>query len=217
MTTAAEYLSPGIPAGMRVLDVPVIAATPDSLKGYGEIVRDPKVHPVEIVPWPLGGWRKLDEGTGNEGGTTEGIFACEWNGNELVGRNEAVGGHYVLGFRDPPETAKAGAALRQDRVLLWHCNYHPDGGQFFWPLDGRPFVVPAALPGDDLRPETFLAFWSDGSHGIYLHPNIWHEGPFPVTPAGRFFDKQSKVHGRVSCDLAREFGVLLSVPLPHRL
>jgi hypothetical protein len=38
-----------------------------------------------------------------------------------------------------------------------------------------------------------------------------------VTPAGRFFDKQGKVHARVSCDLGAEFGVLLSVRLPHVL
>jgi ureidoglycolate lyase len=37
---------------------------------------------------------------------------------------------------------------------------------------------------------------------------------FPVTPTGRFFDKQGKVHARVSCDLANEFGILLNVPLP---
>ena len=36
------------------------------------------------------------------------------------------------------------------RVLLWHMNYHPDGGQLFYPLENQPFVVPAALPGDDL-------------------------------------------------------------------
>ena len=111
----------------------------------------------------------------------------------------------------------SGVALAQDRVLLWHCNYHPDGGQLFWPLDGKPFVVPVAKPGDDLEPEAFVAFWSDGSFGIYIHPGVWHEGVFPVTSAGRFFDKQGKVHARVSCDLAGEFGVLLSVPLPYVL
>ena len=107
--------------------------------------------------------------------------------------------------------------LADGRVLLWHCNYHPDGGQLFWPIDGQPFVVPVAPPGDDLKPETFVAFWSDGSFGIYIHPGIWHEGVFPVTPTGRFFDKQGKVHARVSCDLAREFGMLLGVPLPHAM
>jgi ureidoglycolate hydrolase len=116
-----------------------------------------------------------------------------------------------------PEVARPGVKLGDGRVLLWHCNYHPDGGQLFWPIDGQPFVVPVALPGDDLKPESFVAFWSDGSFGIYIHPGIWHEGVFPVTPTGRFFDKQGKVHARVSCDLAREFGMLLSVPLPHAM
>src|SRR5262249_4556201 len=142
-------------------------------------------------------------------------FACEWRGNELLGRNEAVGGHYVIGLRDPPQrAAQPGVALSDYRVLLWHCNYHPDGGQLFWPLDGKPFVVPAAPPGDDLKPESFVALRSDGSFGLYTHPGIGHEGPFPVAPSGRFFDKQGKVHARVSRELAREFGVLLSVPLP---
>ena len=211
---AQDYLSPEIAAGTRVFDVPLIRATRQSLKGFGEIVRDPKTHKVEIATWPAPGWRKLDPGTGNEGGTTEGIFACEWQGNELIGRNEAVGGHYVLGFRDPPDMVGQGAPATMGRVLLWHCNYHPDGGQFFWPLDGKPFVVPVAPPGEDVKPEDFVAFWSDGAHGIYIHPNIWHEGPFPVGPSGRYFDKQGKVHARISCDIAREFGVLLGVPLP---
>jgi hypothetical protein len=86
-----DYLNPDIPAGLRILDVPLVRASPKSLKGYGEIVRDPDKHRIEIVPWPLAGWRKLDAGTGIEGGTTEGVFACEWRGNELLGRNEAVG------------------------------------------------------------------------------------------------------------------------------
>jgi hypothetical protein len=47
----------------------------------------------------------------------------------------------------------------------------------------------------------------------YLHPDVWHEGPSPTEPGGRFFDKQGEVHARISCDLAREFGVLLGVPL----
>lgn len=202
---------------MRIVDVPLVRATEKSLKGFGEIVRDPKTHKVQIVPWPLKGHRKLDPGTGDEGGTTEGIFACAWKDNELLGSNEAVGGNYVLGYRDPPAMVREGVRLSEGRVLLWHCNYHPDGGQFFWPLDGKPFVVPVGPPGEDPRPDEFVAFWSDGSFGIYLHPDIWHEGPFPTATSGRFFDKQGKVHGRVSCDLPVEYGVLLGVPLPTSL
>lgn len=217
-----NYLDPAVPGGLRVVDVPVIEATESSIKGYGQIVRDPHAHKVEIVKWPLRGWRTLDEGTGDEGGTTEGVFACEWKGNRLYGRNEAVGGHYVIGFRQPPGTAEAkaldgvvsdGGGAVPARVLLWHANYHPDGGQLFWPLDGKPFVVPVALPGDDVKAEDFVALRSDGSFGIYIHPDIWHEGVFPVAPSGRFFDKQGRVHARVSCDIANELGALLSVPL----
>ena len=192
---------------LRLVDVPLVRATEASLKGFGEIVRDPKSHKIAIVPWPLKGHRKLDPGTGDEGGTTEGIFACEWQGDELRGINEAVGGDYVLGYRGP----------KPGHVRLWHCNFPPDGGQFFGPLDGQPFVVPAGPPGDDPKLDEFVAFWSDGSFGIYLHPDIWHEGPFPTGAGGRFLDKQGKVHARVSCDLAGELGVLLNVPLPRTL
>ena len=106
-----DYLNPDVPAGLRLLDVPLIRANRDTIKGYGEVVRDPKKQKIEIVPWPLNGSRKLDAGTGIEGGTTEGIFSCEWRDNELIGRNEAVGGHYVIGFRDLPETVRPGVKL----------------------------------------------------------------------------------------------------------
>jgi ureidoglycolate lyase len=210
-----DYLNPRIPAGLHLIDVPLVRATEETIKGYGCIARDQNF-PIEIVPWPLKGKRQLDEGTGNEGGTSEGIFACQWRDNELVGRNEAVGGHYVIGFRERPEQARAGVALSGGRVLLWHCNHHPDGGQLFFPIDGKPFVVPVAKPSEDPKPEDFVALWSDGSFGIYIHPEVWHEGVFPTAPSGRFFDKQGKVHARVSCDLANELGVLLNVPLPTK-
>ena len=92
-------------------------------------------------------------------------------------------------------------------------NCHPDNGQLFLPLENEPFVVPAAPPGDDLRPENVVAFWCDGSKGLYIHPNIWHEGVFPTGDAQRFRDKQGKVHARVSCNLDEEFGRYLSDPL----
>lgn len=208
-----DYLNPDIPEGLKLLDVPLARATSESMKGYGAVVHDPKKHEIEIVPWPLQGWRRLDAGTGNEGGTTEGVFACEWRGNELVGRNEAVGGHYVIGFRDLPETARSGVKLSGGRVLLWHCNYHPDGGQLFFPLDARPSFVPLALPGDDVRPERFVAFRFDGTRGLSIHANIRRERVFAVAGAQRFFDRQGAVHARASVDFPRGFGCLLEVPL----
>jgi hypothetical protein len=209
---------PETAARRPVHQVPLIPATAESLAGYGSIVTDYRTFPLEIVTWPAPGWRPVDDGTGNEGGTTEGVFDCWWSGDVLHGRNNAVKdtaiNHYLLGWsRQPDEASEEVQTVARDQVLLWHANYHPDGGQFFYPLDGQPFVVPAALPGDDVKPEDFVAFYSDGSFGIYIHPGIWHEGVFTASDKGQFFDKQGKVHARISCDFVKEFGCYLSVPL----
>jgi len=92
-------------------------------------------------------------------------------------------------------------------------NYHPDGGQMFYPLGNEPFVVPVAMPGDDLALDQIVAFWCDGSRGLYIHPGIWHEGVFASTRGQSFRDRQGRVHARISCNIAQEFGVFLNVPL----
>ena len=194
--------------------VPLIEATAQSLEGYGRLVDDADGFEIEITRWPAQGWRPVDDGTGDEGGGVEGIFHGEWRGDVLMGRNEAVDGEYVLGWSCDPQRASAErATVARDQVLLWHMNYHPYGGQLFFPLERKPFVVPVALPGDDLKPQDVVAFWCDGSKGLYIHPNIWHEGIFPVEDRQRFLDRQGRVHARVSCDIGQEFGVYLCVPL----
>ncbi|TQV76224.1 ureidoglycolate lyase [Denitrobaculum tricleocarpae] len=136
--------------------------------------------------------------------------ACCHDRDVLTGCNAAVGGDYVLGWScDPQRASMDEATVERRQVLLWHLNYHPDGGQLFFPLEPNPFVVPLALPGDDLKLEDVVAFWCDGSQGLYIHPGIWHEGIFPVQDRQRFFDKQGKVHARVSADLGVEFGCYL--------
>jgi hypothetical protein len=35
-----------------------------------------------------------------------------------------------------------------------------DGGQVFFPRDKDPFIALLALPGDDIKPENFVAFYS---------------------------------------------------------
>jgi len=199
---------------MRRVVMPVVAATPAALEGYGTLVDDPAACRIEIVRWPAQGWRPVDSDSGDEGGTTTGVFVSEWRGDVLYGRNEAVGGHYVLAYGVEPATADEGHDRAPERMLLWHCNYHPDGGQLFFPLDRRPFLVPLALPGDDVRPEDFVCFRFDGTQGLYIHPNIWHEGVFAVSGTQRFLDRQGAVHARVSIDFPREFGCLLEAPLP---
>ena len=198
--------------------VPLVVASDDALKGYGHLVNDPSTFDIEITRWPAKGWRPIDEGTGDEGGFVEGIFRCDWKGDVLFGENEAVNGEYVLGWSaDPQHASTERQTTPRAQILLWHMNYHPDGGQLFFPLEKKPFVVPLALPGDDLAPDKVVAFWCDGSTGLYIHANIWHEGVFPVHDHQRFLDRQGAVHARVSADIGQEFGVYLSVPLREQL
>ncbi|MBX2824233.1 MAG: ureidoglycolate lyase [Gammaproteobacteria bacterium] len=194
--------------------VPIVRATPDSVKDYGYLVDDPADCNIEIVRWPAQGWRPVDSDSGDEGGFTEGEFRSYWQGDVLFGENSAVGGHYVLGWSEDPQQASAeNNASRRERVLLWHMNYHPDGGQLFFPRQTVPFIVPVALPGDNLTPDRVIAFWLDGSQGLYIHPNIWHEGVFTTGVEQSFLDRQGKVHARVSCNLGEEFGVYLDCSL----
>ena len=196
------------------IEIPLIEATNQNLKGYGYLVNDFDKCEIEIVTWPKQGWRNIEEGTGNEGGTTEGPFETWWENNILYGRNNAVehkseydkDGKYLLGYSsDPDDSSKNLTNEDPKQIYIWHVNYHPDGGQLFFPKDNKPFISPLALPGDDIQPDNFKAFYFDGSQGLYIHPNIWHEGVFPTKGRAAFKGKQGKVHARVSIDLVKEF------------
>jgi hypothetical protein len=204
-----DYLNPKIPAGLRIVDVPLVRATSDSIDGYGEIART-KDHRIEIVPWPLKGHRKLDAGTGIEGGTTEGVFACEWRNNQLLGRN----GPSAATMSSVFASGGAGGSRCRWRATACCCGM------------ATTIRRRSALLADEGKPSSCRrqAGRRPESRGLHrpvvgrqlrhLHPSgIWHEGVFPVTASGRFFDKQAKVHARVSCD-RQQLGVLLNVPLP---
>ena len=156
-----DYLTPRLPPGLARVLMPIVEATPSALEGYGCLIDDPNERRVEFVRWPAAGRRP--------------------------GRNEAVGGHYILAYAQPPESAREDHTDSPRRMMLWHANYHPDGGQLFSPLERRPFYVPLALPGDDVTPQKFVCFRFSG---------------------------QGAVHARVSVDFAREFGCLLEAAIP---
>jgi hypothetical protein len=209
-----DYLNVDLPdTPLAVHEVPLVEATPGNLKDYGCLVDDPQSCEIEITRWPAQGWRPVDPGTGDQGGTIEGRFEFWWRGELLYGRNDAVGDSYLLGWSRVPGLASE-TTVNPDRreVFLWHANYHPDGGQMFYPLESKPFVVPLALPSDDVTPADFVAFYCNGSQGLYIHADIWHEAVFPLSDMS-FLDRQGAVHGRVSVDFPKEFGCLLKVPL----
>ena len=198
----------------RVHETPIVRATEASLKGYGCLVDDPKTFPIEIVRWPAQGRRPIDENSGNQGGVVEGLFEFCWKGETLYARNHAVGDSYLFGWSNWPEEVTTSNSDRlRERVLIWRANYHPDGGQLFYPLTGQSFVVPLALPGDDVTPDRFVTFWCDGDRGLYLHPNVWHGAIVPLEDEAEFLDRQGRVHARVSVDFVKEFSCYLAAPL----
>src|SRR5262245_46597961 len=122
MTGAPDYLNPNVPPGLKRVSAPVVTATPESLEGYGRLVDSPDDVRFEIVRWPAQGWRPVDPDSGDEGGTKQGVFVSEWKGDVLYGRNDAVKGHYILGYATDPAEADEGHARTPARLLLWHAN-----------------------------------------------------------------------------------------------
>lgn len=203
--------------GIGLHEVAWVQATEQSLQGYGHFIDDFASAQVQIVTWPAPGWRPVRAGTGNEGGTTEGRFEFFRQGELMCGRNHAVGGHYIIGWLADPATASAEREPADTSfVYVREANYHPDGGQVFFPASGSPFIALLARPGDDIQPADFKAFYFDGRRGIHIDPSVWHQPVFPLEPAADFDDRQGKVHACIACDFVAEFGVYLKVPLRGR-
>ena len=198
----------------RLHRIEIVDATEANLKGYGCLVEASHGFPIEIVRWPAQGWRPVDQNSGDQGGVTEGVFEFWWKGDTLYARNNAVGDSYLFAWSTWPEEAAAdGPAKPRQEALIWRANYHPDGGQLFYPIHGEPFIVPLALPGDDVKPEDFVAFRCDGSFGIHIDPGVWHQPMFPFGPSATFDDKQGRVHACIAVNFVSEFGCYLEVPL----
>jgi ureidoglycolate lyase/seryl-tRNA synthetase len=201
--------------GLRIVEVPLRPVTPETFEGYGRIVRNFAEAPVDILPWPAQGWRKLDPGTGTGGGLTAGTFKMRWKGDVIYAENHAVGGSYVTGWTCPPDRAsEERRTVPRTRVLTHEANYHPDGGQIFFPRNRVPFVALLAKATDDVTPENFVAFHCPGDFGIHVNAGVWHQPVYPLADEAEFDDRQGAVHACVSVDFVKEFGCLLSVPLP---
>jgi len=194
--------------------VPRVVATAETLRGYATPVADLAAGAVTIITWPQPGWRPIVAGTGNEGGIVEDSFEMVRRGEVQHAVNHAVGRSYVTGwFADPATASEHREAGDTTRIFTHEANYHPDGGQIFFPHDRTPFVALLAKPGDDVTPASFVAFHCDGSFGLHIDPGVWHQPMFPLAARARFDDKQGRVHACIAVDFVSEFGCYLEVPL----
>jgi hypothetical protein len=193
--------------------LPLVTATRESLAGFGEIVPDFGATKVRMAPWPLRGWRSMSPGvSGNEAGEVSGAFSMWAEGGLLFGGNEAVRRSYIIGwYCDPATASREREPASRDRLYIYQANYHPDGGQIWYPREGIMAVL--AKPTDDVRPEDFVAFYCDGSFGIQILPEVWHQPAAPLGPRMTVDNKQGRVHACVDFDSLAEFGCYMEVPL----
>jgi hypothetical protein len=161
------------------------------------------------VRWPAQGWRPVDPDSGDEGGTTEGHFSFFWKGDVLYGQNHAVNDSYLIGWTQIREASED----RAPRPLA-----HPGvarqlssrRGQLFFPKERSPFIVPLALPGDDLTPDKFVGFYCDGSKGLYSIPASGIRRPCRSHRPWCSTIGRAAVHARVSCHFVESWQVSLS-------
>lgn len=211
-----SFRKPKLGTPANIIEVPVAHVSADGdgreLEGYGHLVHSPDDFCVEnktfeIVPWPVQGWRQLDPQTGDEAGTTEGPFEVHWQGDYFHGKNLAVATEnntYLdgLGCSDPGqarcEEPGYGASPAPDGegdtesnyLYLWMSDYHPDGGQLFFPMlpehiaearfllenhkalfPMRPeHVAEAHIAEADWTPPEFFVCLGKSSHGDDIKP-----------------------------------------------
>jgi hypothetical protein len=157
MQAPIDYLNPQLPPDLALVRMPFVPATPASLAGFGRLVDDAKQCAVEIVRWPAQGRRPVDADTGDQGGTTAGVFVSEWQGDIL--RPQRGGGRPLpprlwLSAAACPHRPRADAAPHAAVACQLPSGWRPA----VFPLGRRPFYVPLALPGDEVTSQNFVCF-----------------------------------------------------------
>ena len=208
MSGHAEYnYSPSnIPKDIKIINVPVITANKETLEGYCDIVNDFNNTKVINVPWIKLSGRPIDDNTGDQALPTEGIFEFSYDKHYCLANNHSVpNGDYITGI------------INENRdIYTREANYHPCGGQIVYPCNNNsPFIILLSKAGDNIQPTDFVAFYCDGTFGVQILPNVWHQPIFPINNNVKYFNKQCSVHACVTVDTIKEFNTLLKFNLPN--
>ena len=211
---AIDYLRPDLPPGLRRVVMPVVDASPAALRGYGRLVDDPAECEVEIVRWPQRGTPADRRRHRRPGRHDRGRLRQRMAGRHPVRpqrrRRRPLHPRLRRAARGrahrPRRARRAGSCCgtRTTTPTAASCSSRSTRGRS---------SCRSRCPATTSRPSASSAFASTAAQGLYIHPDIWHEGVFGLAGTQRFFDKQGAVHARVSVDFAREFGCLLEAPI----
>ncbi len=170
----------------RIVRVPVKRLTPEAAEGFGKVIRSlDEIEPVI-----------------REGEMVKERMEVRHQGDELYFKNHAVADEGVVG-------KLVGGAAHVSYV-----NCHGDATQAFIGADRRPTVFLLAKPTKNPRPEDFVGFYSDGSLGMSMFPDVWHTSPLPVEGSQEYENTQGNQYHQAT--EGHDFGpedVMLEVPL----
>jgi ureidoglycolate hydrolase len=195
---------------IKIYNVPILNANEETLKGYAQIVDNFSKTKVINVTWPKTEGRPLDKNTGNQAKETFGIFEFYYDKNYCRAKNNSVpNGEYITGVMTEEEK------IPNKRIIYtFEANYHPDGGQIISPTkNNNDFIVLLSKAGDNIKPEDFVAFYCDGTFGIQILPNVWHQPIYPIAQKSNYYNKQCSVHGCVTVNTLEEFNTLLKMEI----
>ena len=171
---------------VTVINVPLKLLVPENVEGYGEVISSLEdVRPVV-----------------REGEMVKERMEMVRIGNELYFTNHAVGDDGIV------------ATLVDSSARGSQVNYHGDATQAFIGADRKPTVFLLAKPTKNPCAEDFVAFYSNGSVGMSMLPDVWHTSPLPVE--GNQVYENTQGNRSHHATVAHEFldtGVVLEVPL----
>lgn len=187
--------------------VPLKRLNAENAQGLGVVFHSLDEVEIELCQWPTLGKRPIVSGKGY-GTVIQEDFTVYWRGS-----TQFSAGH---------QTARGGATGKmllepqtQERSVLVHwLSAHLDAGEAFIPKNGEPSIFLLAPPKEDVKPEDFVALYSDGSCGICMHPGVWHTAPLSLSPEEVVYQrKQGSIYATIDCLLLKEQNTLLKIPL----
>lgn len=188
-------------------EVPLKKPNSKNLQGLGVVFTEFENAKIELCKWPTSGKRPLIS-KGGYGTVLEEEFRVYWQGATVLsaGHQNARGGVTGKIVSDPETNSKY--------VLVNWLSAHLDAGEAFISKNGEPGIFLFAPPKEDVKPEDFVAFYSDGSSGISIHPGVWHTTPISLCEKEVVYKrKQGSIYATIDCVLTKEHNTWLKIPL----
>ncbi|MDY6803080.1 MAG: hypothetical protein SXA11_04645 [Cyanobacteriota bacterium] len=188
-------------------EVPLKRLNSQNARGLGSVFTEFEDAKIELCKWPALGKRPLIS-KGGFGTVLEEEFKVYWRGSTMfsAGHQNARGGVTGKVISEPESNSKY--------VLLHWLSAHLDAGEAFIPKNGEPSIFLVAPPKEDVKPEDFVALYSDGSCGISIDPGVWHTTPLSLGEKEVVYKrKQGSIYATIDCFLLKECNTWLKIPL----